>query len=324
MQPVVVQPHDNAALALFTQALLKVHPELESGVPEDKDLNSTCLIVFERWVNSLSAYRDEDLLTLGLDRYHGNMQSSDSQSKLDCLCLMLTFEMPRAFYLKPFVNSSLPYELVSDTLATLNELACSSIEIWTPDVIREHYGYAHWYGTETDEEFIEEFEAMSEETFNPVEHEALLPSAWVDRMAEAGYLPSEFKGGPKPSKLSAFAGANASQDELIAALLAVKQLLGLPRLHSSQEDNIDVTNAAFVFLWDESRFLPAALDEVVNYRFECGESTDEQTIVEYTASTKLVVIDEDIRFIERQVAIRMATGRLMEAMSSFCPPPPSP
>jgi hypothetical protein len=319
----VAQPHDNAALALFTQALLNVYPDLETGVPEDKDLNSTCLIVFERWVNSLGSYRDNDLLTLGVDRYHGNMQTSDSQSQLDSLCLMLTFEMPCAFYLKPFVNAMLPYELVSDTLATLNELACSSIEIWTPDLIREHYSYVHWYGAVTDEEFIEEFEAMGEETFNPEEHEALLPSAWTDHMAQAGYIPSDLRAGLKLFQLASFDGGNASQAELVSALLAVKQLLGLPRQHSSQQENFDLTNAAFVFLWDDSSFLPDALDEFVNYRFECGESTDEQTIVEYTASTELVVIEEDIRFIERQVAIRMATGRLMDAMSSFCPLPPS-
>lgn len=261
-----------------------------------------------------------DLLSLAVDRYQGQMYSSSLNSQADRLCLMLNFEMPRAFFLKPFVNSSLPYDLVSDILITLNRLAYSGIEVWTPDVIRVHYAYVNWHGTETDEEFIEEFESMSEEPFNPEEHEVLLPSAWCDHMAQAGYLLNDFKGGFKPSELSIFVGVNSSQDELISALLAVKQQLDLPSLNSSQEDNHDVINAAFVFLWDESDFLADAMDEVINDRFNSGESTEEQTIVEYTADTKLVVIEQDVRYIERQVELRMATGRLMDAMASFCPP----
>jgi hypothetical protein len=319
LQSVLVKPDVNKTLVRFTQTLLEVHPSLEAGVPEDSDLNAACLKVFQNWTSKLQSHSEHDSLVLATSKYHYSPQTVHTHS--DELCLMFSASTSGALYLKEFVNSSLPYELVLEAMRLVNCLACGALEIWTPEVIRDLYSYTSWYGSDTDVEFEEQFEDMNQEAFNPEEHEVLLPSDWQDRMATAGFLPVGRKTTMNHAKLDAFKSASdARQTTLVLAMQECLSLLALPPVHSTEDQSHDKVEAAFVFLWDDSAFLADALDEVVNERYNCGESSENQCELTYNHTTTLEHMVNDVKFVDRLVEFQSGVGRLFQAMLAFCEP----
>ncbi len=288
---------------------------------EEQDLNSTCLRVFEKWVESLQSYSPGDVISLAASQYSGYSTNSPEQENQQ-VCLQVYLQAPPTLYLKEFVNSQVPYALALEVIRLLNRVAYGPLEIWTPEVIRELFGYTAWYGTETDEEFLEEFEGMNDEPFNPDDHQVLLPSRWMDRMADSGFMPVGFKTKMSQKVLRGFkTEAPSLQTDLVTAMQNLQSVLRTPPIHSSEESSQDRVEPAFVFLWDESNFLPDAMDDVLNYRFEGGESSEAQAVLEYKGHAQLDVCVTDILFIERQLRLQRAIGRLYDAMQAFVSAP---
>ena len=303
---------------LFTRALLKVHPDLEQDLPVDNDLNSTCLVALDNWISSLNSYGAKDVILLQPTQYGSYSRSCGEEQHT--FTFQFYTEAPESLLLKDFVNTEVPYELALETIRLLNLVAYRGQEIWTPEVIRETYGHTTWFGSDSDEEFLEQFEDMNETPFDPQEHDSLLPSAWCERMAESGYLPVGSKTLMSKRALNSFkAASDPRQRELVLAMQGIKILLNQPVIHSSEENPYERLMAAFVFLWDDSNFLGDAMDEVLDYRYNGGEASESQINLEYNAKTALSVCEQDIHFIERQLLIHCATGRLYDAIKSFCP-----
>ena len=312
----MVDPPDNRALALFTKALVELHPELEQGLPDGLNLNTTCLQVFERWTGSLTAYHPDDVLAVSSSRYAG--YSSSNEDPVNQICVQLACEQSQSVYLKDFVNSTVPFALAMETIRVINRVSYGNLEIWAPEIIRELYGYSAWGGSETDEEFLEYFQEMNDEPFDPEEHQSLLPSSWRETMLESGYLEVGFKPTMGVKKLNSFKCDDSRVNDLVDALKGIHVLNELPVIHCSDETQHERVVAAFVFLWADDAFLVDALDEVVNYRYESGESSEAQSFFEFTSATKNSTLHEDIKFVERQLQYRVAIGRLVDAMRPFC------
>ncbi len=312
----MVDPPDNRSLALFTKALVELHPELEQGLPEGVNLNTTCSQVFEKWASSLSAYHPDDVLAVSSSRYAGYSSSSDDS--VNRICVQLACEQTQSVYLKDFVNSTVPFALAMETMRVINKVSCGNLEIWAPEIIRDLYGYTAWGGSDTDEEFLQYFEEMNDEPFDPEQHQALLPSSWTDTMLESGYLEVGFKPTMGVRKLNSFKCDDRRVNDLVDALKGIHVLNELPVIHSSDETQHERVTAAFVFLWNDDAFLVDAIDEVVNYRYESGESSEVQSLLDYTAGTKDATLHEDIKFLERQLQYRVAIGRLVDALRPFC------
>ena len=312
----MVDPPDNRALALFTKALVALHPELEQGLPEGLNLNTTCMQVFENWAGSLTAYHPDDVLAVSSTRYAG--YSSSNEDSVNQICVQLACEQTQSVYLKDFVNSSVPFALAMETIRVINRVSYGNLEIWAPELIRELYGYTAWGGSDTDDEFLEHFEEMNDEPFDPEQHQALLPSSWTDTMLEAGYLEVGFKPTMGVRKLNTFKCDVSRVNDLVDALKAIHALNELPVIHSSDETQNERVMAAFVFLWNDDAFLVDAIDEVVNYRYEGGESSEVQSLLDYTSATKDSTLKEDLKCLERQLQYRVAIARQVDAIRPFC------
>lgn len=317
----MVEPSQNTALVLFTKALLQVHPELEQGLPEGHELNSTCLQVFEKWAGSLQGDQPGDAVCMAPDIYE-MYNTRPGQTQGSNISVVLSLNPSSTIFLKEFVNSAVDFDLATMTVQILNRLAYSCIEVWTPESMRELYSYTHWYGSDTDEEYLEEFEDMNGEPYNPEEHEALLPSAWYDTMAQAGYVPVGAERVSLGDVVKRYKGLSPKQDELVDALVELDAVIELPSIHCSQEDHMEKTCAAATFLWDENDFLPHLMDEVLEHRWNGGESSEEQTVLVYSDTAKVSEMENDIRLIERQMLVRGTLARVCAAIQSFCPPAP--
>lgn len=302
---------------MFTRALIKVHPELEAGLPDDQDMNATCLQVFEKWVDSLASFTPTDVIALTSSKYTHYPNNSGGGSNHQ-ICLQVCLDPPQKLFLKDFVNSQVPYALALETMRLLNQASFNSIEVWTPEVIRCLYADTAWYGAETDEDFLQEFEVMNEEPFSSDDQQLVLPSSWCERMFENGFLPVGFHETMSSEDLNQFKTEHPSlRNDHLLAMQGLKSLLMLPPIESSQENPYDRLVAAFIFLWDQDNLLPDAMDDVLNYRYEGDESFEAQTLLEYNAPIELGTCIRDIHFIERQIQFQCAIGRLYNAMLAF-------
>jgi hypothetical protein len=104
---------------------------------------------------------------------------------------------------------------------------------------------------------------------------------------------------------------------LAKAIAKVFKLAETARLPNSSENQVDRVAASFCFLWDEDDMLGDAMDEVLQERWNCGESTECQFEFEIVQSTPDEVIEQDVVYLEHLIAVQLAVGELRKAMVAF-------
>lgn len=267
----------------------------------------------------MNSFSDQDRISLATDIY-GSYGNSAMGGEASQIYLEFYSTSPSTVMLKEFVNSSVDYQLALDAIVALNDIAYRGIEIWTPEVIRDLQGQREWGGEETDEGVIEQRGAFDDEPFDAEECGCILPSAWDDAMAVSGYLPLKTKYQLSIREMNAHAKGLPEKDQALAkAITLVRETAKLSRLECSDENHWDITDAAFVFLWDDQDdMLAHALDGVLEDRYNAGEGHESQLQVKFDLNSDHNAVVGDILYLERQLKIQLAVGELYLAIRSFC------
>jgi hypothetical protein len=313
----------NPALARLTKAICTLHPKLLDGIELDRNLTAVCIEVLEKWTSSLKSLFEEDSITLGPEvmGYGSYGSRTVEQNKASMIMWMDT---PEVVYLKDFVVKCKNSSLAHDAIHVLDAIAYKGLEVWTPSVIKDMYGYAEWYGCDTDKDVLEERRNYADEMGDDSEEDTddegfMLPSKWDKHMADVGYTRCSKK--PRLSLKALLALRKDSSDEekaLVKAIANLRKLVSRGHVDHGDEETWSNTQAAFVFLWDaESDLLSHALDDALNDRWNSGEGRDCQLHVEIDQRTTHDQALKNVVAIEHLIEIQRAVGAMADAMNSI-------
>lgn len=301
---------------------------LDSMELSDLDLARSCVEIVDRWQGTLKSYLPQDKLSIHPEVTGYSSRSGNSpEFGGDMLMVELFMDCPKLIYMKEFMERCTDKALAHDAAKAIYQVAYLGLEIWTPEVIRDMYGYMNWYCCDTDADVLEEFKLNSwdgdedeaEASFKPSDFPGVLPSAWDANMSELGYKPLGRKPVISKRKLrDSIKHRSPLEAELAKAILEVRQVIERGHVKSSDEERYSCVEACFIFLWDEeSAQLRHALDEVVEDRYNSGEGRESVLQVAVRADSEPQQVEDDVRAVEHLLATQVAVGRLYEAMSKF-------
>lgn len=303
-------------MAKLARVLLAREPTLLDGIEVEGHVNDVCSQVVQKWIESLQSFYANDAITIHAGYSPYNNHSSEDSSRIG-VSLSTSFEGP--FHLKAFVDSDVDYRLSTEAIRALNAIAYDGLEIWTPDVIRSMYAQHEWFGEEDDVGFSNAWQEYNDE---PMEENSgrLMPSSWDDTLASSGYLPLDTKPSLKATELAKYMkSADTRVVTLTKAVSNVFALAAKQRLPNSSEGYTETVEPSFCFLWDEDEMLAEAIDEVINERWNSGESTEAQFEFGICQNTDDVDVGHDIRYLEHLIEVQLAVGNLRKAMAAFLP-----
>lgn len=294
----------------------------------DGDLAKSCVDIVDRWQGTLKSFLPQDKLVIHPEVTGYSSRSGDSpEFGGDMLLVQLFMECPRLIYMKEFMERCTDKALAHDAAKAIYQVAYLGLEIWTPEVIRDMYGYMNWYGCDTDADVLEEFkmntwdgdEEEADASFKPSDFPGLLPSAWDASMSELGYQRLGRKPQISMRKLrDSIKHRPPMEAELAKAILEVRQVIDRGHVKTSDEERWASVEGCFIFLWDEeSDQLRHAIDEVVEDRYNSGEGREAVLQVGVRADSEPQEVEDDVRAVEHLLAMRIAVGMLYEAMSKF-------